>query len=142
MIGQLRLLQGQTVLEDDRKLCEYSLPEGTTISALFEPDVDINIEVSTGPQVHNLIVSNATSIMTLKDKSCGVMRCGVAPERLEIRFGVVTLEDPMPLHFYGINDGSTLNILKPYVSVTIENNHGTETFWRLDRKDRLLNLWC
>ena len=33
--SQVRLLQGQTVLEDDRKLCEYLLPEGATISALF-----------------------------------------------------------------------------------------------------------
>ena len=98
-MSQVRLLQGQTVLEDDRKLSQYSLPEGATISALFEPDVDINIEVNTGPQVHNLTVSNAKSIKALKVQISGVMSCGVAPERLEIILGDVTLEDLMPLHF-------------------------------------------
>ena len=37
----------------------------------------------------------------------------------------------------GSRTRSTLNILKPYVGVTIENNHGTEIFWRLHRKDTI-----
>ena len=134
MTSQVRLLQGQTVLEDDRKLCEYSLPEGVTISALFEPDVDINIEVSIGLEIHNLALSNSTSIMALKVQICDLMIFAVAPERLEVRLGNVKLEDEMPLHFYEIKNGSTLNILKPYVSVTIENNQGATLFWRLYRK--------
>ena len=134
MSSQVRLLQGQTVLEDDRKLCDYSLPEGATISALFEPDVDINIDVSTGLEVHNITVSNATSVKAIKVHICDVMSCGVASERLEIRLADITLDDPMPLHFYGIKDGSTLKILKPYVNVTIENNQGATLFWRLSRK--------
>ena len=137
MTAQVRLLQGQTVLEDDRKLCEYSLPEGATISALFEPDADINIEVSMGYQLHQLTVSKTTSIMALKLQVCEVMRCDVAPEKLEIKLGDVTLEDPMPLHFYEIMDGSKLNVLKPYVNVTILNNKGTEIFWRLKRRDTI-----
>ena len=55
MSSKVRLLQGQTVLEDDRKLCEYSLPEGATISALFEPDVNISIDVSIGLEVQCLM---------------------------------------------------------------------------------------
>ena len=43
-------------MEDDRKLSEYSLTEGATISALFEPDVDINIEVSNGNQTPKLTI--------------------------------------------------------------------------------------
>ena len=80
--SQVRLLQGQTVLEDHRKLSEYSLQEGAMISALFEPDVDIEIEVSTGQQVQELKVSNATSIKELKTQINGVMRSGLAPEKL------------------------------------------------------------
>ena len=137
MTGQVRLLQGQTVLEDDRKLSQYSLPEGATISALFEPDVDINIEVSTGPQSHKFSVSNSTSVMALKFQIGDLMIFGVAPERLEIRLGDIVLDDPMPLHFYEIKNGSTLNIFKPYVSVTIENNQGATLFWRLSRNDTI-----
>ena len=124
-------------MRDDRKLCEYSIPEGAMISALFEPDVDIDIEVSIINQRQKLPVSNATSVMALKVQVCDVMKCGVAPEKLEIRLGDVTLEDPMPLHFYGIKNGSTLNILKPYVTVSIEDNHGDVICKRLNRKDTI-----
>ena len=54
-----------------------------------------------------------------------------------MRLGEVTLEDWMPLHFSGITDGSTIQVLKPYVRVTILKNHGTEIFWRLERKDSI-----
>ena len=135
--SQVRLLQGQTILEDDRKLSQYLLPEGATISAILEPDVDINIEVSTGHQTHKMTVSNSRSVMALKVQICGIMRCGVAPDKLEVMLGDVSLENPIPLHFYGIKDDSTLEVLKPYVGITIENNHGTEIFWRLDRKDTI-----
>ena len=133
----LRLLHAQAPMEDDRKLCEYSLTEGATISALFEPDVDINIEVSTCHRSQKLTISNATSVMALKVQICGVLRCGVAPEKLEIRLGDITLEDPMPLHFYGIKDGSRLDIIKSYVDVRVENNKGDKIFWRLKRKDTI-----
>ena len=137
MTGQVRFLHNQTILEDDRKLCEYSLPEGTIISALFELDVDIMIDVSTGSQVHSLTVSNAMTVMALKVQICDVMRCGVAPVKLEIRLGDITLDDPMPLHFHGVSDGSLLNVLKPYVSVTIDNNLRSSLYWRLNRKDTI-----
>ena len=138
--SQVRLLQGKTVLEDDWRLGEYSLTEGAMISALFEPDVKINVEVSMGFQLHQLTVSNSMSIMALKSQICGVMRCGVAPDKLEIRLGDVTLEDPMLLYFYGIKNGSKLNVLKPYVNVTVMNNKGTEIFWRLNRKDSIKEI--
>ena len=115
-------------------MSEYSPPEGVTISALFEPDVDINIDVSTDSLTKKLIVSNATPVMALKVQICGVMKCGVVPEKLELRLGDITMEDAMPLHFYGIKDGSLLNVLRPYVSATIENNHGKNLFCRLNRK--------
>ena len=133
MTSQVRLLHSKTVLEDDRKLCEYLLPEGAIISALFESDVDINVKVSIGNQSQKLAVSNATSIMGLKAQICGVMKCGVTPEKLEMRLGDVTLEDPMPLHFDGIKDGSALNVFKPYINVSIQNNRGETLFWRLSR---------
>ena len=106
------------------------------ISALFEPDVDINIEVSFGYQIQHLTVSNTSSIMGLKDHIFGIVKCDVVPQKLEIRLGDVTLEDQMPLHFYEIMNGSKLNILKPYVNVTIMNNKGTE-IWRVNRKDTI-----
>ena len=124
-------------MEDDQKLCEYSLPEGATISELFEPDVDINIEVSTRHQTQKLTVSNATSVMALKVQICDVIKCRVVPERLEIRLKDVTLENPVPLHFYGIKAGSQLEAVKPYVNVTLENTRGTEIYWRLNRKDTI-----
>ena len=135
--SQVRLLHGQTVLEDERKLSEYSLPEGTTISALLQPDVDINIEVSTGVQTQRLTVSNATSTMALKVEICGVMRCGVVPERLELRLGDVTLENPMPLHFYGLQDGSQVKVIKPFISVIIRNGKMGAIYWRLYQKETI-----
>ena len=58
MRSKVGLLQGQTVLEDDQKLSEYSLPEGATISALFEPDADINVEVTMGQEMQNIMCVN------------------------------------------------------------------------------------
>ena len=135
--SQVRFLHNQTVLEDNRKLCDYPLPEGAVISALFEPDVDINVEVNYGLEVHRLTVTNAASVKTLKVQMSDVMKFGKALEKLEIRLGDIKLEDPMPLHFYGIKDGVTLNIHKPYISVTIENNQGATLFWRVYRKDTI-----
>ena len=133
----MRLLHAQAPISDDRKLSEYSIPEGSTISALFEPDVDINIEVNIGHKTQKLTVPNSTSAMVLKVQIRGVMRCGVAPEKLEIRLGDVTLEDLMPLHFYGVKNESTLSVLKPYVIVSIEDNHGDVICKRLNRKDTI-----
>ena len=124
-------------MDDDRKLCEYSLPEGAVISALFEPDVDITVEVISRHQKQNFSVSNATSIKVLKVQIHGVFNCGMAPERLEIRLGDVTLEDTMPLHFFKIVDGSKLDLIKPYIRVMVKNNHGDLICWRLDRKDTI-----
>ena len=39
------------------------------------------------------------------------------------------------MHFYGIKDGSTVNIIKPYVAVVVQNNKGATLYWRLNRKD-------
>ena len=75
--------------------------------------------------------------MALKGQICGIVNCDVVPQKLEIRLGDVTLEDQMPLHFSEIMNGSKLNVLKPYVNVTIVNNKGTEIFWRLNRKDTI-----
>ena len=137
VMSQVHLFQGKTVLVDDRKLRDYSLTEGATISSLFEPDVDITIEVSIGHKTQKLTVPNSTSVMALKVQISGVMRCGVAPEKLEIRLGDVMLEDPMPLHFYRIKNGSKLDAIKPYVEATIQNNHGATLYWRLERKDTI-----
>ena len=133
----MRLLQGQTILEDDRKLCEYSLTEGTTISALFEPDIDINIEVTMGHKMQSIMMSNAMSVKELKAHISVIMTSVNASPRLDVRLGEVTLQDWMPHHFSGITDGSQIQVLKPYVGVTILNNHGTELFWRLERKDSI-----
>ena len=133
----MHLLHAQAPISDDRKLSEYSIPEGSTISALLEPDVDINIEVNIGHKTQKLTVPNSTSAMVLKVQIRGIMRCGVAPEKLEIRLGDVTLEDLMLLHFYGVKNESTLSVLKPYIIVSIEDNHGDVICKRLNRKDTI-----
>ena len=140
MKSNVRLLQGQTVLEDDRKLCEYFLPEGATISALFEPDVDINVEVTMGQEMHSIMVSNAMSVKELNGNISVIMTSVNASPRLDVRLGEVTLEDWMPLHFSEIMAGSKIQVLNPYVGVTILNNHGTEIFWRLERKDSIKDV--
>ena len=89
------------------------------ISALFQPDVDIKIEVRIGHHMQKLTVSNATSVMALKIHICGVMRCGVAPDKLEIRLGDVTLEDPMPMHFCGTKDDARLDVVRSYVGIMV-----------------------
>ena len=137
IMSQVRLLHGQTVLEDDRKLSEYSLPEGATISALFEPDVDINIEVNIGSQINQYTVSHSMSVIGIKGYILCFMRSAMSPHRLDIRLGEDTLDDSMPLHFYGITNNTRLDALKPDVGVTIENNHGAKLYWRLYRKDTI-----
>ena len=64
----------------------------------------------------------------------------MTPEKLEIRLGDVRLEDSMPLHFYGIKDGSKLDVLKPFVNTTIQNNQGATLYWRLERKDTIKDV--
>ena len=86
MTSQVRLLQGQTVLQDDWKLAEYNIQDGATISALFEPDVDINIEVSTGQHTQQHVVSNSTSVMALKLLVSDATGCGIVPDKMQLMF--------------------------------------------------------
>ena len=51
--------------------------------------------------------------------------------------GDIILENPMPLHFYGITNGSKLSVIKPYVTVSVEDNHGDVICKRLNRKDTI-----
>ena len=41
----------------------------------------------------------------------------------------------MLLHFYGVQNGTKLDALKPYVNVKIQNNKGAVIYWRLERKE-------
>ena len=75
--------------------------------------------------------------MALKVRICSGVICGIPPERLEVRLGDTILEEGMPLHFYSIIEGSLLMLLKPYVGVRIENNHGTVVYWRINRKETI-----
>ena len=43
----------------------------------------------------------------------------------------------MSLHFYQIKDGSQLEATKSCVNVMAENNHATELYWLLERKDSI-----
>ena len=119
------------------RLCEYSLPEGATISALFEPDVNINIEVSTGHRTQKFTVSNAISVMAFKTQICDVFKHAVQLEAMKLRCWDDIVDQNLPLHFYGITDGSKLEVIRPYVGVRIENNHGNKIYWRLYRKDTI-----
>ena len=138
--NQVRLLQGQTVLEDNRKLCEYSLPEGATISALFEPDADINIEVSTGHRTQKFTVSNATSVMSFKTQICDAFKHAVQLKTMKLRWKDQMVDQNLPLHFCWITDGSKLEVIRPYIWVRIENNNGNKIYWRLYKKDTIREI--
>ena len=135
--NKVLLLQGQIVLEDDRKLCEYSLPEGATISALFELDVDINIQVSAGHRTQKFTVSNAISVMAFKTQICDVFKHAVQLKTMKLRWKDQMIDQNLPLHFYGITDGCELEVIRPYIGVRIENNHGNKIYWRLYKKDTI-----
>ena len=90
-----------------------------------------------GQEMHSIMVSNAMSVKELNGNISVIMTSVNASPRLDVRLGEVTLEDWMPLHFSGIMAGSKIQVLNPYVGVTILNNHGTEIFWRLERKDSI-----
>ena len=63
----------------------------------------------------------------------------MATAKLEIRLGRhVTLAgcECRCISTESLN-GSKIDVLKPYLNVTIVNNKGTEIFWRLKRKDTI-----
>ncbi len=43
----------------------------------------------------------------------------VPPDQMALQLGEEILEDPLPLHYYGVADGTKLTVGKPYVGVTI-----------------------
>ena len=136
----VRLLYGKQIMDDDRQLGEYSVPDGTVISVLFEPDVDINVKVASGPQSYQLVVPNSTIVMALKVHVFEVAKCGVAPDKMQIMFGDIPLENALPLHYFGITNGSKLTVLKPYITVSIEDNHGDVLCKRLSKKDTIAEV--
>ena len=138
--SQVRLLQGKTVLQDDSKLSEYNIEDGAVISALFEPDVDVNIEVSTGHQTYHLVLPNSTSVMALKLQLCDLIKWGIAAEEIDLLSEDIQLENDLPIHYYGIKSGSKLTILRPYISVTIEDNHGDVLYRRISRRETIREI--
>ena len=107
------------------------------ISALFEPEVDINVEVSTACLTKKLSLSNATPVMTLKSQICNAFKYAVQFKTMQLRFGGEILNQNLPIHFYGIIDSCQLEVVKPYIGVKIENNHGNAIYWRLHKKETI-----
>ena len=87
-----------------------------------------------------MTLSNAISVKGLKVQICDVMRFGLMPQELEIRLGDVTLEDQMPLHFYGIKNGSKVDAVKFCIGVTVENNNRTEIYWNVDKRQAISDV--
>ena len=75
--------------------------------------------------------------MVLRAQICDVFKHAVQLETMKLRWRDEIVDQNLPLHFYGITDGSKLEVIRPYVGVRIENNHGNKIYWRLYKKDTI-----
>ena len=140
--GAVRILKGQEILPDDNSVAQYNISDGDTLNIIIEPVKEITITIKPGNSAlsdvsnYKYVVKNSISAQEVK-KSLATEKDMVIPENEFdlVHDGdeqLVPLDDSiLPLHFYGLKDGSEILIEKHIISRFIENQKGAVVHMKL-----------
>ena len=140
--GAVRILKGQEILPDDNSVAQYNISDGDTLNIIIEPVKEITITIKPGNSAlsdvsnYKYVVKNSISAQEVKN-SLATEKDMVIPENEFdlVHDGdeqLVPLDDStLPLHFYGLKDGSEILIEKHIISRFIENQKGAVVHMKL-----------
>ena len=137
----MRVLKGKEGLPDDSTLDEHNITEGDVLNIITEPDKDINIQVRCGAETLPVSISYCTIVNTLKHLiSIKIMIFSLSEFDLVQEQNETLYDTTLPLHFYGIKNGSILRVIKSDVGIVVENRKGQEMFVSISRKATIGDL--
>ena len=131
----MRILKGQEILPDDSTLVHQKISDGDTVNIVFEPEKEIRIAIKRKINAlqdyatFKYVLKNSTPVQEIK-KRLVLENDMVIPVNeftlvLKRDGKSIPLDDSsLPLHYYGLNDGSELFIERHVISRFIENQKG------------------
>ena len=126
----MRLFREKYTIPDDSTLDDLNISDDDTINILIEPDQCVNIDVKCGPKTYQLETSLSIQIKELKQLLIKNNQVALLYEFFHLAMissddGVdrkTTLTDEsLPLHLYGVQNGSTLKVIWPFILLNIVN---------------------
>ena len=117
---------------DESTLAEHNIKDGDVLNILIEPEKMITVHVFLGFQNFKHQLSHCTTVSNLKQILTKEVR--LPPREFELLKDETVLDDDvMPLHYYGVQDGSKLRLEKTMMGLVIENRKGEEVFLHISK---------
>ena len=141
----MRILKGQEILPDDSSLVQHNFSDVDIVNIVIEPEKEITITISqkitalAEDPTFKYVIKNSTPVQEIK-KRLVLENDMVIPVNeftlvLERDRKLISLDDStLPLHYYGLNDGSELLIKRHVISRLIENQKGEVMHMKLSVK--------
>ena len=135
--GIVRILKGQDVLQDDNTLVHYDIRDGDIVSVLMQPDQYIKLEVKCGPKAYKHGLSHSKTVQELKKMLIESKQVSFLPSEFDlVKYEIIDdvkqekiLDDEaLPLHYYGVENGSSLHALKPHMMIQVVDPKGSTTY--------------
>ena len=132
----MRILKGQEILPDDSTLAEHGITDDDTVNIVIEPEKKITIKV---PKVSLLLsrslshyefqIANTISVQEVKNML--ITQDDMVISDIEFDLVIINVKNrvflddtSLPLHYYGIDEDSTLKIVKNVAGCIIHNQKG------------------
>ena len=119
---------------------ELNISDGDTVNILIEPDQCVNIDVKCGPKTYQLETSLSIQIKELKQILIKNNQVALLYEFFHL--AMISSDDgidrkttmtgeSLPLHFYGVHNGSTLKVIQPFILLNIVNTRNEMHYKRI-----------
>ncbi len=137
--GEMRLLQGQTVLENNKTIPELQLTDGSTLHMVLDPakDIEVTIKLPSMPERKFIFSNNFTPIQVLQHLQNEEMLLVPAEDHFTLLHDEELPHD-MPLHLYNINTAIQIKRAKIGLNIIDEYNH--RLYVTIRRTDTLLDV--
>ena len=135
----MRILKGQEILPDDSTLVQQNISDDDTVNIVIEPEKEIYIAVTFGPEVFPYKTKNSKLIQNLKNTLNDNNQIVLLSEEFDLHHIAyasestkkgVKLDPSLPFHYYDFPENEVLRIhvVKTYLLLNIKKV-GESTEW-------------
>ncbi len=140
LTGEIRLLQGQTVLENNKTIPELQLTDGSTLHMVLEPakKIEVKIKLPSMAERKFTLSNNFTPSKVLQHLQNEEMLL-IPAEDYFLLLGDKELPHDMPLHLYDIN--TVIQIKRVKIGLNIIDEYNDRLYVTVNRKsDTILDV--
>ena len=144
IIGAIRAIKGQEVLQDGSTLEECGITDGSTVNIVIEPVKEINLCVKLGPIEIECNIKSSMRMGALKQQLIDRGTVGFDLSDFSLvkstdeNGGISLQDDSLPLHLHGVSDNTTLKVIGLTVRVHLVTHRG-QRFYKSFRKVMTIN---